>query len=72
MSEPKCSCEAFHHLEGASVPAYIKAFLEPEDKSAAPDKDLFRCRVCGSLWEKHAPYEKRARHALVRLRGGPD
>ncbi|HEX8747572.1 MAG TPA: hypothetical protein VF717_10255 [Pyrinomonadaceae bacterium] len=69
MSQPKCSCASFQHLEGASVPAYIKAFL---DKAAAPGKDLFRCRACGRLWEKHAPDEKRARPSLVRLGGGSD
>jgi hypothetical protein len=73
MSLPKCSCSSFDHLEGASVPAYTKAFLEQADETyAMPGKNLFRCRACGSLWEKHAPDEKRARASIVRLRPGVD
>jgi hypothetical protein len=55
VSGLKCSCEKFERLEGASVNAYVAAFLE-ETGPAEPDrKNRFRCRVCGRLWEKRAP-----------------
>ncbi|HKS28245.1 MAG TPA: hypothetical protein VJS44_10515 [Pyrinomonadaceae bacterium] len=68
MSQAKCSCASFERLEGASVPAYIKAFLEPE--AGATDKDLYRCRVCGHIWERRAPDDERARASLVRHKSG--
>ena len=63
MSEPKCSCESFERLEGASVNAYIKAFLDQVGR-----ENLYRCRVCGREWEKRAPEIKSegARPSLVR------
>jgi hypothetical protein len=66
MSQPKCSCESFERLEGASVPAYTKAFLEPLDKTDAVRKNHFRCKVCGRLWEKHASEHEGGRASLVR------
>jgi hypothetical protein len=61
MSERKCSCASFERLEGASVPAYIAAFLEQQEK------DRYRCRVCGREWEKRAPQAGVGRPALARL-----
>lgn len=67
MSQPKCSCESFEHLEGTSVPAYTKAFLEPTDKTDASEKNRFRCKLCGRTWEKRAPAHEGGRASLVRL-----
>lgn len=70
MEQPKCSCERFEKLEGASVPAYIKTFLEETDSSRTPArKNHYRCRVCGRLWEKRAPGAEGEgkRATLVRL-----
>lgn len=63
MSQPKCSCAKFERLEGAGVNAYISAFLEQTGK------DHYRCRVCGSRWEKRTPEVKRegGRPSLVRV-----
>jgi hypothetical protein len=49
-------------LEGASVTAYISAFLEQAEKNH------YRCRVCGMPWEKRVPEDKRegGRPSLVR------
>ena len=72
MSQNSCSCAAFARLEGASVPAYIKVFLDDLGRTDATRKDQYRCRVCGRLWEKHAP-DPRARNArptLVRVDAG--
>jgi hypothetical protein len=68
MSQTKCSCAKFERLEGASVNAYINAFLE----QAEPNQ--YRCRVCGSLWERRAPEVKRegGRPSLVRVRQSSD
>lgn len=69
MSHTKCSCENLKRLEGASVPAYIAAYLE-QVKDATPDeKQRFRCRVCGREWEKQTPEDKSEgkRASLVRL-----
>jgi hypothetical protein len=60
MSGPKCSCDKFERLEGASVGAYTAAFLEDLGREEAAKKRLYRCRSCGRLWEKRAP-EKDAR-----------
>jgi hypothetical protein len=67
MSQSKCSCAKFERLEGASVTAYTSAFLEQTEKNN------YRCRVCGRLWEKRAPEVKRegGRPSLVRV-GEPD
>jgi len=67
VSQPKCSCAAFERLEGASVPAYINAFLEPADRRDQTQKNRFLCRVCGRIWERHAPDDQHARPSLVRL-----
>jgi hypothetical protein len=67
MSRPKCSCESFERLEGASVQAYIKAFLEQADDSETSPRNRFRCRVCERLWEKRAPAHEGTRPTLVRL-----
>jgi rubrerythrin len=66
VSESKCSCESLERLEGASVQAYIKAFL---DQLGHTEKNLYRCRVCGREWEKRAPEIKSegTRPSLVRL-----
>lgn len=69
MSQPKCSCEKFERLEGASVGAYASAFLEDLGRSDATQKNRYRCRSCGRLWERRAPDAdaKAARPSLVRL-----
>ncbi|MBD0371275.1 MAG: hypothetical protein ICV60_10605 [Pyrinomonadaceae bacterium] len=67
MSQPKCSCSSFERFEGASVPAYTKAFLEPADERDAPQKNRFRCRICGRMWERRAPSQEAARPSLVRM-----
>lgn len=67
MSWPLCSCESFERLEGASVPAYTKAFLEPLDERDASQKNRFRCKVCSRTWEKHAPLHEGGRASLVRM-----
>lgn len=55
MSQPKCSCDTLERLEGASVPAYINAFLDQSGRSTPEEKSYYRCRVCGREWEKRAP-----------------
>ena len=69
MSAPKCSCEKFERLEGASVNAYAAAFLEEIGKSDPQKKNHFRCRACGRLWERRAPEVKTGstRPSLVRV-----
>jgi hypothetical protein len=69
MSAPKCSCDKFERLEGASVNAYATAFLEDLGRSDPQKKNLFRCRICGREWEKRAPEAKTGstRPSLVRL-----
>jgi hypothetical protein len=67
MGQPKCSCSSFERLEGASVPAYTKAFLEQENDPGASNRNRFRCRVCGRLWEKRKPEHEGLRPLLVRL-----
>ena len=69
MSQQSCSCAAFERLEGASVPAYINAFLDDLGRNEPARKNEFRCRVCGRRWEKRAPDEREghARASLVRV-----
>jgi hypothetical protein len=55
MSQAKCPCETLSRLEGASVPAYISAYLEPVRPATSEKKSLYRCRVCGRTWEKQTP-----------------
>ena len=80
MNQMKCSCAQFDRLEGASVSAYIKAFLEHdsgakrEETNAGDEaKNRYRCRVCGREWEKRAPQVKSegTRPSLVRLSKQP-
>jgi hypothetical protein len=68
MEPASCSCAQFEKLEGASVPAYIKAFLD-EAENTPVEKNRYRCRVCGREWEKRAPEVKSAgtRPSLVRV-----
>lgn len=69
MGEAKCSCEKFARLEGASVQAYARAFLEEVEDANSRGGKILRCRVCGRLWERRAPEAKSAgtRPSLVRL-----
>jgi NAD dependent epimerase/dehydratase family enzyme len=69
MEEANCSCEKFTRLEGASVQAYARAFLDEFTDSDAAGRKLLRCRACGRLWERRAPEIKSAgtRPSLVRL-----
>jgi hypothetical protein len=71
VSRPKCSCDKFERLEGASVNAYASAFLDEVGRTEPDEKNRFRCRVCGTLWEKRAPEAetKSARPSLVKLSG---
>lgn len=70
MSQTKCSCETLERLEGASVPAYINAYLEQVGKTSAEESNRYRCRVCGREWEKRTPQDKSEgkRPALVKLK----
>jgi hypothetical protein len=69
LSDAKCSCSSLERLEGASVPAYTKAFLEQSSGAADGEKNRYRCRVCGREWERRAPEIKSegTRPSLVRL-----
>lgn len=69
MSEEKCSCASFERLEGASVPAYVGAFLDDLGRADPSLKNRYRCRVCGREWEKRAPAAKTegTRPSLIRL-----
>lgn len=67
MSQPKCSCDKFERLEGASVNAYANAFLEDLGRTDPARKDRYRCRVCGREWEKHPPDSEHARPSLVKV-----
>ncbi|HEY0005642.1 MAG TPA: hypothetical protein VGB17_12600 [Pyrinomonadaceae bacterium] len=65
----KCSCQSFERLEGASVPAYISAFLEEQARVARSEQRRYRCRVCASTWERREPRHEGEgkRPSLVRL-----
>jgi hypothetical protein len=69
MSQMKCSCETLERLEGASVPAYIAAYLEQVGRAIPEEKNRYRCRVCGREWEKCTPDNKSegTRPSLVKL-----
>ncbi len=69
MDGAKCSCARFTRLEGASVPAYAKAFLEEDGSAPREGPRRYRCRVCGAAWERRAPGVKAAgtRPSLVRV-----
>ena len=51
MADEKCACKQFERMEGASVPAYVSAFLDP---ASSIDRH-YRCRVCGQEWEERSP-----------------
>jgi hypothetical protein len=70
MSQTKCACETLERLEGASVPAYIAAYLEQVGRAIPEDKNRYRCRVCGREWEKRAPNNKSegTRASLIKQR----
>ncbi|PYS49813.1 MAG: hypothetical protein DMF68_08850 [Acidobacteria bacterium] len=69
MEEAKCPCANLERLEGASVPAYISAYLDRVEGEASEEENRFRCRVCGRGWEKRLPENEREgkRPSLVRL-----
>jgi hypothetical protein len=69
MEQRKCSCAQFDRLEGASVPAYISAFLEQTGRATPEEKNRYRCRICGREWEKRTPEVKGegTRPSLFRL-----
>jgi rubrerythrin len=69
MKEAKCSCQSLERLEGASVPAYIAAFLEQKKDATPEEKNLYRCKMCGRIWEKRAPEMKTTgtRPSLIRI-----
>ncbi|HUQ33070.1 MAG TPA: hypothetical protein VM095_13195 [Pyrinomonadaceae bacterium] len=70
MSERKCSCASLERLEGASVPAYICAYLEQAGRETPEETNRYRCRVCGQVWEKRYPENRSEgkRPSLVRQR----
>ena len=49
--------------------AYASAFLEDSGRADAEKRNLYRCRVCGTLWEKRAPdaKAKTARPSLIKI-----
>jgi hypothetical protein len=55
MSEGQCSCAKLERLEGASVPAYICAYLEQSGHATPEEMSRYRCRICGEGWEKRWP-----------------
>ena len=69
MSQPMCSCEAFERLEGASVTAYINAFLDQVGSATPEEKNRYRCRVCGREWERRSSQTNSGgtRPTLIRL-----
>ena len=68
MSPANCSCESLDRLEGASVPAYIRVFLD-EQGYIGEGRKHYVCRVCGREWEKRSPQtnSEGTRPSLVRL-----
>lgn len=65
LKRSDCACVSFDKLEGASVTAYIASFLESEQ---GPERrNRYRCRVCGSEWEKPAAGHGANRPSLIRL-----
>ena len=66
MSQANCSCETLERLEGASVPAYISAYLDR--LTPAQKQSRYRCRVCGREWEKQTPLDESVgrRASLIR------
>jgi rubrerythrin len=67
MDERKCACANFERLEGASVPAYIAAFLELLKGGTAEARNQYRCRICGQIWEKRAPHDEHKRAMLIKI-----
>ena len=55
MEETKCPCATLERLEGASVPAYISAYLDKVEDETSEEKNRFHCRVCGREWERRVP-----------------
>jgi rubrerythrin len=49
------------------VPAYTKAFLDSAVGAENEGKNLYRCRVCGRLWEKRPPEGEGKRPSLVKV-----
>jgi hypothetical protein len=68
MDEKRCSCASFEKLAGASVPAYIAAFLDNPGRDDEAKKNVYRCRVCGCEWERRVPQDKSegTRPSLIR------
>ena len=75
MSQSKCSCDSFERLEGASVPAYIAAFLDQTRGADPAEKNRYRCRVCGRRCDPNAADLVRhghRHHITYRSAGGQD
>ena len=50
------------------MPAYIAAFLDDMGRADPAKKNLYRCRVCGSDWERRAPEVRgEGRPSLVKI-----
>lgn len=63
-----CPCATLERLEGASVPAYISAYLDKVEGETPEDKNRFHCHVCGREWERRLPENEREgkRASLIR------
>jgi len=68
MDEKRCACASFEKLAGASVPAYIAAFLDDLGHADKAKKNIYRCRACGHEWERRVPQDKSegTRPSLIR------
>ncbi|HWQ36196.1 MAG TPA: hypothetical protein VNQ79_25395 [Blastocatellia bacterium] len=62
MAESGCACHRFERLQGAATQAYISSFLE----RLAAQGAQYRCRVCGTRWQK-VETEGERRASLIRL-----
>lgn len=67
MSETQCSCYRYERLEGATVPAYISAFLAANDSSETATAANYRCRWCNQEWQRHLDQDSR-RPSLIRIK----
>jgi len=55
MSRPKCSCKSFEKFAGASVLAYISAFLGEQKREFPKGVKRYQCRECAREGEKRLP-----------------
>jgi hypothetical protein len=67
MSETRCSCDRYERLEGATVPAYISAFLAANDAAGTAKAESYRCRWCDQEWQRHLDHDNK-RPSLIRIK----